>query len=171
MQATRALAALMTIAAIGLCSGGCTKPAADGPGAKATKHDDHDHEHEHAHAGPHQGHLMVIGDEEYHAEWTHDASGKVTFYILDAAGKSEVPITADHLTIDVKIGDNPPKSYDLLAVAPKDGKSATFEITDKQFAALFDQLKSSGLVLTLHADIADKHFSQIIKEHDHGHDH
>ena len=99
------------------------------------------------------------------------ASGAAGSSSAKAAGKSEVPITADHLTIDVKIGDNPPKSYDLLAVAPKDGKSATFEITDKQFAALFDQLKSSGLVLTLHADIADKHFSQIIKEHDHGHDH
>jgi hypothetical protein len=112
---------------------------------------------------------MVIGDEEYHAEWTHDESGKVTFYILDAAGKNEVPIDADQLTIDVKIGDNEPKKYELLAVNAKDGKASAFEIVDKQFAALFDQLKSSGLVLTLNVDIGGRHYSQAIKEHAHEH--
>src|SRR5437867_2390784 len=105
----------------------------------------HDHEHDHAHHGPHNGHLMEIGEEEYHAEWTHDESGKVTFYILDSGAKKEVPIAAEEITIDVKIGENAPKTYKLQAVNPTDGKSAAFEIVDKQFEALFDQLKSSGL--------------------------
>ena len=161
--------ALLAISlAVGFWVSGCTKPAAPPTTAK-TDHDDHGHDHEHVHHGPHQGHLMVIGDEEYHAEWTHDASGKVTFYILDAAAKTEVPIEADAITIEVKIGDNPPRKYELIAASAKEGKASAFEIVDKEFAALFDQLKSTGLVLTLHVDIGGKHYSQQVKEHDHGH--
>ena len=112
---------------------------------------------------------MVIGKEEYHAEWTHDESGKVTFYILDAAAKKKVPIAAEQIRIDVKIGENPPKTYELVAVAPMDGKASAFEIVDKQFEALFDQLKSSGLTLTLHVNINGKQYDEVVKEHDHGH--
>ena len=142
------------------------------PAVKVADSHDHAHEghdHEHVHHGPHQGHLMVIGKEEYHAEWTHDESGKVTFYILDAAAKKEVPIAAEQITIDVKIGDNPPKTYELVAVNPMEGKASAFEIVDKQFEALFDQLKSSGLTLTLHANIDGKQYDEAVKEHDHGH--
>ena len=112
---------------------------------------------------------MVIGEEEYHAEWTHDESGKVTFYILDAAAKKDVPIAAEQITIDVKIGDNPPKTYELVAVSPMEGKASAFEIVDKQFEALFDQLKSSGLTVTLHANINGKQYDQVVKEHHHEH--
>jgi altronate dehydratase len=127
------------------------------------------HDHDHVHHGPHNGHLMEIGEEEYHAEWTNDESGKVTFYILDAAAKKEVPIAAEEIVIDVKIGENAPKTYKLTAVNPMDGKASAFEIVDKQFEALFDQLKSSGLVLTLHVNINGKQFDQRVQEHDHGH--
>jgi hypothetical protein len=130
---------------------------------------DHDHGHDHVHSGPHKGHLMEINGEEYHAEWTHDESGKVTFYILDSEAKKDVPIASDEITIDVKVGDNPPKEYKLAAVNPQDGKSAAFEITDKQFEALFDQLKSSGLKLTLHVNINGKQFDEPVKEHEHEH--
>ena len=151
---------------------GCN-PTSKPPVAKSgDSHDhagEHGHDHEHVHHGPHGGHLMVIGNEEYHAEWTHDESGKVTFYILDAAAKKEVPIAAEQITIDVKVGDNPPKTYELVAINPTDGKTAAFEIVDKQFEALFDQLKSSGLKLTLHANINGKQYDQVVKEHDHGH--
>lgn len=149
----------------------CTPPAAP-KAPDSHDHDhahDHAHDHDHAHNGPHGGHLMVLGNEEFHAEWTHDESGKVTFYILDAAAKKEVPIAAEAITMDVKIGDNPPKTYELVAVKPDEGKAAAFEIVDKEFEALFDQLKSSGLVLTLHANVNGKQFDQVVKEHDHGH--
>jgi len=130
-------------------------------------HDDHGHDH--VHSGPHKGHLMEIGGEQYHAEWTHDESGLVTFYILDSEAKNQVPIAADEITIDVKIGDNPPKEYKLAATAPLDGKAFAFEIIDKQFEALFDQLKSSGVKLTLHVNINGKQFDEPIKEHEHEH--
>jgi hypothetical protein len=129
----------------------------------------HDHDHEHHHHGPHNGHLMELGAEEYHAEWTHDESGKVTFYILDAGAEKEVPIAAQHITIDVKVGENPPKTYQLEAVNPTDGKSAAFSITDKGFEGVFDQLKSPGLTLTIHVNINGKQFDQPVKEHEHEH--
>jgi len=118
--------ALTVAVAIAFSSAGCQPPAAKGPGKEAA------HEHEHVHHGPHGGHVMAIGDEEYHAEWTHDESGKVTFYLLDAAAKKEVPIAAEEITIDVKVGMHDPVTYKLAAVNPQDGKSATFETVDKE---------------------------------------
>jgi hypothetical protein len=145
------------------CLAGCTKPSGGTakPGETAA--------HDHVHSGPHKGHLMELGEEEYHVEWTHDESGKVTFYILDSAAKKEVPIEADKLVIDVKIGENKPNTYELPAVNPTEGKSATFEITDKQFESVLDQIKSSGIVLTLHVNINGKQFDAPVKEHEHDH--
>ena len=149
---------------------GCPNSAGQGgktsQGGDAHGHD-HDHGHDHVHSGPHKGHLMEIGGEEYHAEWTHDETGKVTFSILDSDAKKEVPIAAEEITIDVKVGENPAKEYKLVALSPQDGKAAAFEIVDKQFEGLFDQLKSSGLVLTLHVNINGKQFDERIQEHEH----
>jgi hypothetical protein len=146
---------------------GCNSKANNSDAPKGGEAPAHDHDHDHVHHGPHQGHLMEIGGEEYHAEWTHDESGKVTFYILDSEAKKEVPIAAEELMIDVKIGNNAAKPYKLAAINPTDGKAAAFEIVDKQFESLFDQLKSTGIVLTLHANINGKQFDQVIKEHEH----
>ena len=148
---------------------GCQPPAAKAPTDKEAAHD---HAHDHAHHGPHGGHIMEIGEEEYHAEWTHDDSGKVTFYILDSAVKKEVPIAAEEITIDVKIGNNEPVTYKLAAVNPQDGKSATFEIVDKNLLGVMETLKNNkGTVLTLNVTIDGKTFAQKIEEHDHGHAH
>ena len=167
MKTKHARFGLVLAALSGLALVGCPSPANHSEKAVSTA--DHGHEHDHVHSGPHKGHLMEIGGEQYHAEWTHDESGKVTFYILDSDAKKEVPIAAEEITIDVKIGDNPPKTYKIEAVNPSGGKSAAFSITDKQFEALFDQLKSSGLTLTLHANINGKQFDQPVKEHEHEH--
>jgi hypothetical protein len=158
---TVALAAL-----VGFSLAGCNSTANH---SEKTPKGEEAHDHEHHHHGPHNGHMMELGHEEYHAEWTHDESGKVTFYILDSDAKKEIPIAAEEITIDVKIGDHDPKTYKLQAVDPMDGKAAAFSITDKQFEALFDQLKSSGLTLTLHANINGKQFDQPVKEHEHEH--
>src|SRR6187401_3013788 len=96
----------LSIVAFAGCAQTANHSEKSGKGGDAHGHD-HDHGHEHVHSGPHKGHLMEIGGEEYHAEWTHDESGKVTFYILDSEAKKEVPIAADEITIDVKVGDNP----------------------------------------------------------------
>src|SRR6476646_2702981 len=133
---TVALAAL-----VGFSLAGCNSTANH---SEKTPKADEAHAHEHHHHCPHNGHMMELGEEEYHAEWTHDESGKVTFYILDSEAKKEVPIATDKIVIDVKIGDNKPVTYELPAVNTTDGKSAMFEINGKQF-------------------------DQPIKEHEHGH--
>jgi hypothetical protein len=159
-----ALFGAVTVAAL-LWLAGCTGPA--NPGAKGPQDEHaHDHEHDHAHHGPHHGHLMEIGGEEYHAEWTHDESGKVTFYILDADAKKDVPIASEEIVIDVKIGDNPPATYKLAAVNPMDGKSATFEVVDKQLLGALETL-SPGVVATLKVTIDGKAYEQKIEEHKH----
>lgn len=145
---------------------GCPNAGSHGKGGDAHGHD-HEHGHDHVHSGPHKGHLMEIGGEEYHAEWTHDESGKVTFYILDSEAKKEVPIAAEEITIDVKVGENPAKEYKLAALSPQDGKAAAFEIVDKEFEGLFGMLKSKAVVLTLHVDINGKKFDERVQEHEH----
>jgi hypothetical protein len=162
-----ALKASLTLAALlALSVPGCNSTANH---SEKTPKGDEAHDHEHHHHGPHNGHMMELGAEQYHAEWTHDESGKVTFYILDSDAKKDVPIAAEEITIDVKVGNYPPKTYKLQAVDPIDGKSAAFTITDKGFEGVFDQLKSPGLLLTLHANINGKQFDQPVKEHEHEH--
>lgn len=156
---------LSVAAAAGLWLSGCNNAA--NQAGKAPKGDNHDHAHDHAHHGPHQGHLMEIGGEEYHAEWTHDESGKITFYILDSEAKNDVPIASEEIVIDVKIGENPPVTYKLAAVNPMAGKSATFEITDKNLLGVVEQIKSPGIVATLKVKINGKDYEQRIEEHHH----
>ena len=60
--------------------------------------------HNHATLGPHHGHLVELGDEDYHAEWRFDnSSGKVTIYLLDADVKEDVTTTADKITVRVTV--------------------------------------------------------------------
>jgi hypothetical protein len=165
MAAWRFCLFLPLTAAAGVWLAGCNPPASSqgsGSGGEA-------HEHEHAHHGPHGGHLMEIGEEEYHAEWTHEESGKVTFYILDAEAKKEVPIAAEEIAIEVKIGKNEPTTFKLAAVNPQDGKAAAFELVDKNLLGVLETLKSPGVVATLHVTIEDKPFVQRVQEHEHGH--
>ncbi|MDP6057614.1 MAG: hypothetical protein QGH33_01925, partial [Pirellulaceae bacterium] len=63
-----------------------TSPSAETqPANEGHDHDDHDHGHAHEDTGPHGGHVVEIGDEQLHAEWTHDdASGEVVIYLLDS---------------------------------------------------------------------------------------
>jgi len=148
-------------ALVGLCFSGCNSSTAE-------KHD----EHAHVHTGPHGGHIMEIGEEEYHAEWTHDESGKVTFYILDAEAKKEVPIAAEDITIEVKIGMKEPTSYKLAATISNDGKASAFEIVDKNLEGVLEAL-SEGVTATIKSlTINGKTFDNLkIEEHKHGDEH
>ena len=125
-------------------------------------------EHAHVHHGPHNGHLMEIGEEEFHAEWTDDDTGKVTFYFLDAEAKKDVLVDGKELTIAVKIGDKEPISYKLAAVEPKDGKASAFEIVDKNLQGVLDTL-SEGVTATFpKLTIGGKTFENLkIEEHKH----
>jgi hypothetical protein len=163
-------AMLSLAAAIGFCTGlaGCTsatggKGAGDGKAAA---------EHAHVHHGPHNGHLMEIGEEEYHAEWTDDESGKVTFYFLDGEAKKEVPIDAEEITIEVKIGDKEPTSYKLVAVEPKDMKASAFAIVDKNLQGVLEVVSEGVTKKFPKLTIGGKTFENLkIEEHKHGDEH
>ena len=179
------LTVLSLVSGVSLWLAGCTPsaPPSSSMGSGTTTdshehgHEGHDHAHDHAHHGPHGGELMAIGNEEYHAEWTHDEEGKVTFYILDAEAKKEVPITSEKITIDVKIGDAEPKTYELMGVNPsgEPAKTAQFEVVDKDLLGVIEVLKpdDKGVTATLNLVIDDTPYSQKIEKeaHDHGHDH
>jgi hypothetical protein len=180
------MAICKNVAILGLAAGvslwlaGCNPPAPSSTTGSGTT-DSHEHEHgheghDHAHHGPHGGELMVIGKEEYHAEWKHDdETGTVTFYILDAEAKNEVPIAAEKITIDVKLGEKDPITYELLAVNPmgEEKKTAQFEIVDKELLAVIEGLtpEAKGVTATLNVDINGTPFSQKIEKHEHDHDH
>lgn len=181
MAVLKNLAGLFLAAGVTLWLSGCTPPApptsSTGSGSTTDGHaDEHGHEgHEHSHHGPHGGDIMVIGDEKYHAEWTHNEEGKITFYILDSEAKNEVPTAAEKITIDVKIGEKDPITYELLAVNPSgdEKKTAQFEITDKELEAVIEGLtpEAKGVTATLNVDINGTPFSQKIEKEAHDHDH
>lgn len=137
-------------------------------------HEGHDHGHSHAELGPNGGHLIELGDEQFHAEWTHDAdSGKLTVFVLDGAAKELVPIAAEKITIVKKLGERT-DSYDLVAVDRKGEtpKSAKFEIVDK---ALIEALTlvGDGVEASITLDINGQSFTKEFTKHDdhHGHKH
>src|SRR5688500_333066 len=142
--------------------------------ATTTPTDEHGHEgHDHSHAhGLHGGHIIEIGEEEYHAEWTHDDSGKITVYVLDAELKKEVPIEADSISIDTVVG---PKmnSFQLVAVDRTEGdlpKASKFEIVDQQLLGVLTAL-SKEVTATLKLTINGKPYEAKIEHDDHGHKH
>jgi hypothetical protein len=160
MTTVRFWAAVLTACALGFtgCGGGTTveKP-------KETTG------HKHTHPGPHKGHVMEIGDKaDHHAEWTYDDMGKVTFYILAADKKTDVPIAAEKLTIDVTIGGNPTTTYTLTAVDPKEGKASAFELTDPNLKGAL-QTNAAGNVL--HVTIDGQEYKAEVKEIEFGDDH
>jgi hypothetical protein len=190
--------ALPVAASVALWLTGCpAAPPSSAPGSGTTT-DDHDHgdhaghdhgehahekdahgkdahaeeAHAHHHHGPHGGHIGMIGKEEYHVEWTHDG-GLVTFYILDSEAKKEVPIAAEKLIVEVKVGESP-TTYELLAVNPQGDEKTTaqFAIEDKELEGALEALSKNVTATIKDLTIGDKAFGDVkVEEHEHGHDH
>jgi hypothetical protein len=146
------------------------QPAPDQAGPSGAAGHDHSHDHGHHH-GPHDGHLVDLGDDEFHAEVTHDdASGRVTIYLLDAEAKKPVATAAPHLLVQLTLAGDP-KEFQLLA-SPQEGdpqgRSSRFELVDKQLCESWDATEAAA---RLSVTIEDIPFSGKIEPHDHGHDH
>ncbi|MEX2176025.1 MAG: hypothetical protein WD872_16810 [Pirellulaceae bacterium] len=177
--ASSALLVALTIWGIGCNTSTPTTVAPDSAAQKEGEHDDHapgeaghdEHAgHDHAAHGPHNGHIIEIGEEEYHAEWMHDEEGKVTVYILDAAMKKEVPIAAEEIAIETKIGETT-NTFQLVAVDRTEGEMPTaskFEVVDKGLLGVLESL-SKGVTATLKLDINGKQFAAPITPDGHAH--
>ena len=100
--------------------------------------DGHDHDDEsaqlHPTEGPHGGHLIELGNEEYHAELLHDEdSHTVTVHLLDAAGKQSVAISQPEITLQL-FQDGQFVKYALKAIPAPDataGSASRFAVVDE----------------------------------------
>jgi len=167
MSITKQLLAACVIASVAIWATGCPSPAPTPTTPTKAGGDEHDHAHEH---GPHGGHVVEIGNEEYHAEWTHADDGTVTVYVLDAEMKNEVPIAVEDITIEAKIQDQP-FTYKLLAVNRSEGdmpKTAKFELIDKNLLGVLETL-GKGVTATLKAEINGKAYDAPITHDEHKH--
>ena len=123
----------------------------------------HDHEH-----GPHGGHLVELGEEEYHAEVVFDAkAARLTIYLLDSTAKKAAPIDAKDVSLKLAI-DGKSESFQLPAVPDSgdpQGKSSRFELAGNADikAHIKDEEDLKG---TVSVKIGDKSFSGDIK-HEH----
>ena len=129
------------------------------------KDDDHDHD-AHPSEGPHHGHLIELGGEEYHAELVHDEDA-VTIYILDGAAKKGVPIEATDIAINLQ-HDGKGEQFKLSASPDQDdpkGKSSRFVSNDQE---LSEDLYGEDAEVQLVLKIAGKSYRGTV-EHDHEH--
>lgn len=172
MRAFSFVSLLALAAALPLSFAGCNTSTDTTKNKKADAHGhDHEHDHDHAHGGLFGGHILELGEEEYHAEWTDDAaSGKVTVYILDSAMKKEVPIEAEKISINTKVADKE-KTYDLEAINAADGKASQFSTTDKTLVTILTSV-GEGTTANLDVTINGKQFTPAFEAHEeHGHKH
>ena len=135
-----------------------------------THADDHDHHHE-AH-GPHGGHIIELGGEDYHAELTFDAdSRKLTAFLLAADMKTPLPADADSVSVRLQVGDATEEV--TLAAQPQEGdgegKASQFTMTE---ATLPESIKDAeDLQGEVVVSIGGTQYRGKIS-HDHeGHDH
>ena len=128
-------------------------------------------EHDHPTTGPHQGTLVELGNEQYHAEVVHDEkAGSVTIYILDHTAKKAVAIKADEIVINLK--HHGKGEQFKLAAAPDKGDtsgSSRFQSEDKE---LSEDLDVEGAEARVVIEIGGKSYSGELKHiHDNDHDH
>ena len=152
---------LLAMCLVGLASCGKSKTSAPAGGQTAAGHahdhghthgHDHGHSHHHGHDhghGPHGGHIIELGSEDYHAELTHDeASHRVGVYLLGGDAATAAPIDAASLTIYVP-ADGEPAQYDMPAVPQPGeaaGQSSYFELASEPLHAVVSGQSQSANV-------------------------
>jgi hypothetical protein len=140
--------------------------------ASAEAEHDHGHDHDHDAHGPNGGHLLEVGEEQYHVEVVFDNDKRtLTAFILGPDAKTAYPIAGESIDFDMEIGD---KEHEIpLAAKPlegeKDGKSSRFVAEGK---AIPESVKAeSDLNGHFHLDIGENHFHVDLAHGDHDHDH
>ena len=129
----------------------------------------HDHGHDHGSEGPHGGHILGLGDEEFHLEWLHNESGKLTFYLLDAAAKADVSTAAKSIAITTTIIDET-ATVTLNTTTPDGDEHNKFEAIDP---VLLERLKlvGHGVAASASVQIDGKQYTGEFEHHDHDHGH
>jgi hypothetical protein len=110
---------VMAVAALSVsfvgCGSGSTETSTERIGGtppplvSEANHDDHEgHDHgdeagdEHPTEGPHGGHLIELGNEEYHAELLHDEkTHTVTIHLFAGAAKEPAAVPLEEITLQL----------------------------------------------------------------------
>ena len=130
-------------------------------------------EHDHAEHGPHNGDLVEIGKEEYHAEIVVDEGKKqIVVYLLDKEVKGYIAIDSPFVAVNLLISGKPVQVKLKAAPQPVDQKgfSSCFGAVSPE---LVDALHNPKAEPKLALKIRNKSYSvKIAHDHDHaGHDH
>ena len=152
---------------------GCNKAAQDPAGGGEAHGHEEGHDHDHGDA-PHGGQLLELGDEEYHAEITHDDdTHQVTVYLLDSEVNDAVLAGEDAVKINVVV-DGTPGSYSLKAVDPVDGQASQFQLVSEALARALDSEEETvkrKLAVTINGESYGANIGAHEHDHEgHGHD-
>ena len=101
--------------------------------------------HDHPSDGPHHGHLIELGKEEYHAEFIHDEKNStVTIYILDGTAKNVVPIDSKEILINLK-HDGRGEQFKLTALPdkgdPGDNRHDSYRMTKNSMKIFMPRMR------------------------------
>jgi len=125
--------------------------------------------HAHPTHGPHDGDLIELGNEEYHAELVHSEGEEILIYILGSDAKTAVPIEATDIVVNV-VHDGNPEQFKLTASPNEgdpEGQSSRFTSSE---AELSEHVHEDGAAAKLVVLIDGKQYTGKIA-HDHDHDH
>jgi hypothetical protein len=105
----------------------------------------------HPEHGPNDGHIVVFGMGESHAEWIHEEEPveKIIVIMLDAK-KKETAIPADaKVTITTTLVGQPDQTFSLSASNAADGKASRFEsaASDANIGPAIDVSGGAGKIL------------------------
>ena len=159
--------------AASLCLAGCTPSE---PPARVFNPDDNVNNTTpvaaHPEHGPNGGHIIELGEEEFHAEVAVDKDRKLIVWLLDESMKAAKPVENGTVQIMTKV-DAKDVTLDLVAApldGEKDGQCSRFELAaDKLPGAVMD---IEGLTGDLTLKFGDKTLkNSLTGGHDHGHAH
>jgi len=127
----------------------------------------------HAH-GPHEGHVVELGTEDYHAEVTLDDAKLLSVYILGSDQKTAKPVASENVTASLKL-DGETKVV-TLAPAPQEGDgeglASKFTAADPLPESVHDAEDLHGSIsFTVDGKELKGEISHEEHGHDHGHDH
>ena len=129
-------------------------------------HGDHDHDHDHDHDdhpahGPFGGHIFALEPDDMQGEWKkYIDSNVIKMYLLDAAGKKEVPQKVDSFVVTPKVG-NDEGGFTLEPENPDaSGISAVYMLDDQDLSIAIP------LGVDIEIKIGNKVFKGEIKAHE-----
>ncbi|MFG0336236.1 MAG: hypothetical protein ACF8TS_22995 [Maioricimonas sp. JB049] len=131
-----------------------------------------DHHHHHHDLGPNGGHLVELGDEQYHAEVVLDASERIlTVYLLGPDAKSPAPIAAEELTFNLDAGDKP-QTITLVAIPVEaDGENMASRFVSEADALPESVQDAEDLHGSVAVMIDGTSLTGKVSHDHHGHDH